>query len=287
MKKGDVRFRGGIVFLIFISAVFINYPVFAGDVDILPPNVSYQDVENNNGAYGEADYNPDYGWGVAEISSPSYPDYGDIGIEYHYWKDQTYGYWYYSYKILNDGTGPGDAYHFGWDIDNDSKNGNKIFDEVDEFAIMLDFYQDGSGYWHGPDDLYVTGDGTSTAGGDPWGHQTWSQYNHEMEWSTTRSSGTAYGLEPSRWYQQGQSTIFTNGDTTTDDGGGYDYFQLVSSWGPDWVEAQAVAGSAVAYSQNFTEGGDGVMGPAEIPEPATFLLFGLGVLGIKLYKRRR
>ncbi len=282
MKRKLRRFIGGVLISLFLIA-----PAFSGDVDILPPNVSYQLVGDNDGAFAQPDYNPTYGWGIAEITDPAYANYGAAGIEYHYWQDQTYDYWYYSYRIINNGTDETDAYHFGWDsVNNNSKNGIKIYDVIDEFAIILDFYQDGGGYWHGPDDLYVTSNATSTAGGDPWGHQSWSQYNHEMEWSTTRSSGSALGIMPSRWYPQGPGINYTNGDTSTDDTSPYEYFQLVSSWEPDWVEAQVVAGIAVAYSQNPTLGGDGVMGPAIVPEPATLLLLGFGALGMSFYRRK-
>ncbi len=95
----SVKFIGRVLGICFFISVI---PAFA--------TPTYQAVNSNNANYDH---------GLAVIDMPTVPNYGEVGIEYHCWQDLSTNLWYYSYKILNNGTpGTSEDYHFGWNSNN-------------------------------------------------------------------------------------------------------------------------------------------------------------------------
>jgi len=276
MKHRFVRLLGAAtVFLCMLA------PVFA--------TPTYQIVADHTS-------DPTYGTGVAVIDNSGNPDLGTVGIEYHYWKSGDY--WYYSYRIINntiDSWGGGEAeppedYHFGWNIN----DGVDSYYTINKFDVKLHVWYDGF-FWHGPADLYFTGSAGSSAGGDPWGYSDNPLYNADVDYTVSLGSGTPLPIAPTRWEwikghgkTPGHWEIYP-GDNSTDDSSSQ-YFQIASTWEPDWCETSAVIdlGTSQLIASSDNKLIDGVMGPMTnpIPEPASCLMLGFGALYLSFRRRR-
>jgi hypothetical protein len=268
---------GGIVITIFLS--IFNSSVSAA---LDPLSVDYESV-----AYNQAN-NSTHTGGTAVIDVPGLSSWGSAGIEYHAWQSETNGYWYYAYKILNNGQ-PGTDYHFGF---NTTNNDPLVYYEVYKFGLTMNIWNDGM--WnHGPEDLVIKGFAGSSAGGDAWGASAIDLYNSGFDYTTTNSSGTPEKIAPSRWKwnppkgkNPGYYSDITTGNTSTDDSS-LGYFEIISNRAPGWIKAELTnTAEMAAYSDNLSV--DGVLGPVgePIPEPVTMLLFGLGALGVISNRRK-
>ncbi len=234
--------------------------------------------------------NPTYGTGFVEIDNPGSQEYGKVGIEYHYWRDDN-AYWHYSYQLLNDYHGTADNsddYHFSWDQGGGDPD---VYDLVNKFSLNLKSSFDGM-FWHGPDDLYLLDTSAgSSAGGDPWGSSA-DLFNAGVDWTVSLGGGTPLQIEPARylWKKVGgtwQWVKYSDGDTSTDDSSSQ-YFQIASSWAPGLVKASVVAGfSMTAYSNDGAGYTDYVMAPVVVPEPASILMLGFSVWYMFGYRHRK
>lgn len=211
--------------------------------------------------------NPTYQHGLAVIDIPSAPQYGTVGIEWHYWKDSE-NYWHYSYRILNNGDkNTPSNYHFGWNISTDPSTAVGI----DGLTIDLD----PDNNTQGPSNLYRTDTtGGSSATGTGWADSTGSS-NKDFTWGQRSDTKK---INPTTWkWKNGQWNV-TIGNTSGNNvvGGGKNYFQIASTWTQGLTGATVAAGSLTAYSDNLPV--DGIMGPVVVPEPATVALLSLGTL---------
>ena len=187
------------IFGVRMGAVYVFAAVAMFFASVVVATPVYQSVANNLS-------NPTYGSGIAEIGNAGVPDYGKVGVAYHYWQDQTTNYWYYTYQIINNTTSsyaggskdipPVDYdYHFGWDVDDDPDT----YKTIHKFGI--NFYNSFDGvFWHGPDDLYILGDAGSTAGGGQWGHTENPLFNADVDWTVSLGQGDPPAtIAPTRW----------------------------------------------------------------------------------------
>ena len=126
---------------------------------------------------------------------------------------------------------------------------------------------------------------STAADGGAWGHSP-DPGNIGVDWAVSLqcddpTEPDPLPIAPSRWEwesKKGGQWVIDEGDNSTDDSI-TQYFHLASSWGPELRLATVVAGVS-------NEASGMVMAPGVVPEPATFMLLGLGSLVVTLKKRK-
>ncbi|MFH1613648.1 MAG: hypothetical protein ABIG61_00990 [Planctomycetota bacterium] len=225
-------------------------------------------------------------------------NYGKAKIEWHYWYDNASEYWYYAYKVYNNEAGiPADKtddYHFGHIYGQTSK-GSLVYNPINSFDIQFAVDVEIDAYGN-QDEVFVLstnagGLASDGSGGSPWDDNIDYQYIGAtgswiatgVDWSATRGGAGTLTITPTLW-GKGSSPEY-NGDTSTFDSGGYQYFQIASTWGPGVISSNVSNG---LVSSNAIVVGE-VYGPAvePIPEPATCLIVGFGIVCLSSYRRRR
>ncbi len=229
--------------------------------------------------------------------------YGKAEIESWYWQDtiEVEGtpkdFWFYTYVIRNDkitydgGSGEGSAsdppvgYHLGWEMGSDHTYRRGI-----NLLSLTGFDSVNPGV--GPDDLEATGSASSSSGGDAWTIAAfdvgavsgstgldWSNSSGNRIWANTWRYIDQGGTKNDRWER------WFDGDTSSDQFDLFQHFQIASQWGPGECIGELIVPIGGGDPQLHPIGT--IIGPTEIPEPATFMILALGSLALSHRRAKR
>ena len=260
----------GVLFL-FCSSAFatIPYQLIPGDAFFATTGAIWDTTNGDT-------------WGKAEIESWYWQQTIDV-------EGTPTDYWFYTYIIRNDkvfydgGTtveDEPDGYHLGWEMGSDHEFRRGI-----NLLSLTGFDSENPGV--GPDDLEATGSAGSSSGNVAWT-------------IAAPDEGAVSGFTGLDWSNSGGNRIFGNtwefldpGGTkndewvhrlageTSSDVNSLEHFQIASQWGPGECIGEIIVpfGGGPQLHPIGT-----IIGPTEIPEPATVTILALGSLA--LFHRR-
>jgi hypothetical protein len=213
---------------------------------------------------------------------------------------------YYSYKIYNNQAGVAgdrsDDYHFGFTNPPETKTTHSMnFMPINQFDLNLNMAVELDEF-NNQNVLFVTstnaGGLSGGVGGDAWDNNIDLTYDMVLgtwavtgtDWSATRGGPGTVTIDPTLWDYKKISgntygwALIADGGTSTDDQGGFQFFQIASTWAPGWITGGLSVGTADGT------GSASVMGPSFaptiIPEPATAMILSIGALFVAVRRRR-